>query len=138
MLKNGTPADRERVRRKNAIVLSYVGDAVHTLYVRERLALGSEAHAHALHEAAVGRCNAAAQARAFERIEGMLTEEEKAVYLRGRNCKNASSSKNAGIVDYRKATGFEALVGFLYLCGEDDRLSELLNSGWEEEKPHAD
>ena len=122
----------EEVKNMNAIVLSYVGDAVHTLFVRTRLAVGSHAHARILHERAVALVNAEAQARAFERIEPMLTEEERAVYLRGRNCKNTSSSKSAGIVDYRKATGLEALVGFLYLCGRTERLARILDATLEE------
>lgn len=136
MVKNETPAARETVRCKNAVVLSYVGDAVHTLYVREKLCAASDAHAHVLHERAVGYCNAGAQARAYERIEPLLSEEERGVYLRGRNCKNSSSAKNAGIVDYRKATGFEALVGFLYLSGQNERLARLLEESWED--GHAD
>ena len=131
MFYNKAPADAEEVRNMNAIVLSYVGDAVHTLYVREKLSLHSKERAHALHDRAVGLVNAEAQARAFERIEGLLTEEERGVFLRGRNCKNSSSSKNANILDYRKATGFEALVGFLYLSGRNARLEELLDASLE-------
>ena len=131
MFFNSGSADAEEVRNRNAVVLSYVGDAVHTLYVRERLCQSSGARAHVLHDRAVALVNAEAQARAFERIEGLLTEEERGVYLRGRNCKNASSSKHAGITDYRKATGFEALMGFLYLCGRGERLAELLGASLE-------
>ena len=131
MFANLTPAERERVRTKNAIVLSYVGDAVHTLFVRERVSLASEAHARVLHERAIGYCNAAAQARAADALEPLLTEEERGVFLRGRNCKSLSSSKNAGIVEYRKATGFEALVGYLYLSGQNERLAEILERSWE-------
>ena len=83
---------------------------------------------HKLHKAATGFVKAKAQSDLMEKILPLLTEKETAVFKRGRNAKSATSPKNADIVDYRRATGFEALVGYLYIAGKKDRLIELLDS----------
>ena len=72
---------------------------------------------------------ASAQVQVYENIEGLLTEEEIAVYKRGRNAKSGTVAKHASMMDYRKATGFEALMGYLYLNGNMDRLIELVGKG---------
>ena len=106
--------------------LAYVGDAVHSLFVRERLAGGVQFKPDALHQLASSEVKAAAQANLAERLEAHFTETEKSVFLRGRNAKAHHKAKNQSIADYRKATGLEAVLGYLYLTGQHQRLVELL------------
>lgn len=108
------------------LVLAYVGDTVYDLFVRTRLVDSTRLTAHGLHVAAAKRVCASAQAEAYRRIEGCLTEEEAAVYRRGRNGHMGTIPKNASIGDYRSATGLEAVIGWLYLKGNDARLKELM------------
>ena len=111
----------------NPLVLAFVGDSVQQLYVRTRLALNSQKKAGALHNLATLEIKAPAQADAAERLMPFLTEEETAVFRRARNAHYTTSAKNATIGDYKKASGFEALLGWLYLTGAHDRLNELLS-----------
>ena len=101
----------------NALDLAFVGDGVYGLLVRERLAYGGSRPVGELHRMAVEYVNAAAQAAAYDCIAPLLTEQEQAVYRRGRNG-GAHPPKNANAGDYAKATGLEALFGYLYLNGE--------------------
>ena len=114
------------------LVLAYIGDTVYDLYVRTSLVCGSDATAHGLHLGAAKRVCAQAQAQAAHRVLSMLTEEEAAVYRRGRNSHMGTVPKHAAIADYRAATGLEALVGYLYLKGEDERLTELMRTALNE------
>ena len=116
------------------LVLAYIGDTVFDLYVRTGLVTSTDLTAHGLHMAAAKKVCAGAQASSYKRIEGLLTEEEAYVFRRGRNAHNGTVPKNAAIGDYRAATGLEALVGWLYLKGEDARLNELMRVILEEEK----
>ena len=121
------------ISEKNAMLLStltlaYVGDAVHSLFVRERLVTGVQFKPDALHALASAEVKAAAQANLIENLESRLTETEKSVYLRGRNAKAHHKAKNQTIADYRKATGLEAVLGYLYLTGQHQRIVELLKN----------
>ena len=111
----------------SALSLAYVGDAVHSLYVRERLVSGPQFKPDTLHQMASSEVKAAAQAKLAESVADKLTETETSVYLRGRNAKAHHKAKNQSIFDYRKATGMEAVLGFLYLTGQHARIVELLN-----------
>ena len=111
----------------SALSLAYVGDAVHSLFVRERLLAGVQFKPDTLHTLASSEVNAAAQADLAQNLEARFTEIEKSVYLRGRNAKAHHKAKNQTIADYRKATGLEAVLGYLYLTGQHDRIVELLN-----------
>lgn len=108
------------------LVLAYIGDTVFDLYVRTQLVLTTDLTAHGLHLSAAKRVCAAAQARSLRLIEGSFTEEEAAVYKRGRNAHMGTVPRNASIADYRTATGLEAVVGWLYLKGNDARMTELM------------
>ena len=110
----------------SALTLAYVGDAVHSLVVRERLANGVQFKADALHQLASAEVKAAAQAKLAESLANKFTETETSVYLRGRNAKAHHKAKNQTITDYRKATGLEAVLGYLYLTGQHERIVELL------------
>ena len=83
------------------------------------------------HKKSSSMVKASAQKEVFEKIEPFLTDEEMAVYKRGRNSKSGSVAKNASMMDYRKATGVEALVGYLYLAGDMDRIIELIGIGFD-------
>ena len=109
------------------LVLAYIGDTVFDLYVRTKLVLTTDLNAHGLHMLAAKRVCAAAQAESFHRIEAELDEDELAVFRRGRNSHIGTVPKNASIGDYRAATGLEAVIGWLYLKGRDERLAHLMN-----------
>ena len=113
------------------LTLALVGDGVYDLYVRTRLAQDGSLPAAKLHRAACGIVNAAAQADSFRAIEGLLTEAEVAIFKRGRNAKAPTVPKNADVTDYRTATGFEALLGWLYLSGAAERLDVLMGKAFE-------
>ena len=110
--------------------LAFVGDGVYDLMVRERLVCLANRPNKELHQLAVQQVRAEAQAAALDRLLPTLSEEEAAVYKRGRN---AHTSRSGG--DYHKATGLEALFGYLYLCGRLDRVRELFALIVEEETP---
>lgn len=116
----------EEAKLMNPLVLAFVGDAVHSMFVRHKLAVSSDAKAHMLHILAAGEVNATAQAERATFLEHFLSEEEKEVFRRGRNAKQHTVAKNAALADYKKASGFEALLGYLYLIGREDRIKELL------------
>ena len=106
--------------------LAFVGDAVFALFVRERLMNRFSGSAHRLHALSTRYVKASAQARIVHAILDELSEEEQAIYRRGRNAKSSTMPKNADVQEYRVATGFEALLGFLRLSGRQTRLDELL------------
>ena len=118
----------ERLCRMNALQLAYAGDTVYDLYVRTRLLCVSDAKVHALHKSASGYVCAHAQSEALSRVEGMLTDQERDIVRRGRNAKSHSVPKNADPGDYSRATALEALVGYLYLSGKEERLEEIMKA----------
>ena len=117
----------EQARMLSPLSLAFVGDAVYTLYARSKVIQHSDAKNGALHTEATKLVKASGQAEIADAILGLLNEEEMGVFKRARNSKTNSVAKNASIGDYKKATGFEALVGFLYLTGQDERLKFLIN-----------
>ena len=119
------PITKEKARGMNPVVLAFVGDAVFSLYVRERLTLSHEAKLHEYQRSASALVSAREQSAFLERVLPLLTEEESEIYRRGRNAKKSTKSKNADVIDYNRSTGFEALVGYLYLTGEKARLETL-------------
>ena len=106
--------------------LAYIGDAVYELYVRTHIMKDENLPVNKLHNTATGYVKAKAQSDAIHNIESRLTEQEIAVFKRGRNAHSHTSAKNADIVDYRHATGFEALIGYLYMSDNKERLYEVL------------
>ena len=106
------------------LTLSFVGDGVYTLEVRKRLAKFNRPVGE-LHSACVSFVNATAQAKAFKVIEHLLTENETAVFKKGRNAHTNGSPQNSTVGEYHIATGVEALFGYLYLSGQSDRINEL-------------
>ncbi|MBR6358200.1 MAG: ribonuclease III [Lachnospiraceae bacterium] len=111
--------------------LAYIGDCVYELTIRTNLLNEGPASVDKLNRRASSLAKAATQARMAENLRDIMTEEEEAVFKRGRNAKVNSPAKNATISDYHKATGFEALIGWLYLNKDYARLFELIRKGWE-------
>ncbi len=116
----------------NALTLAYVGDAVQSLYVRHKLAMLRDFKAGELHKMASGWVNAHQQANLVCNLFDRLTQDEQAIYLRGRNSKAHHKAKNQSGADYRKATGLEAVLGYLYLTGNTARICELLGDIYED------
>ncbi len=115
-----------------ALVLAYIGDAVYEVYVRSRIICEhSTLPPHKLHIESTKHVKAHAQSNSIKVIEPLLSEEEMAVYKRGRNAKSATVPKNADVSDYRRSTGLEALFGYLHIKGDDERLSELMKIAYE-------
>lgn len=112
------------------LALAYMGDAVYDLIIRTLFVEKRNMPARKLHQQTIQLVKAAAQAELILAIEDQLTEEEDAVFKRGRNAKASSVAKNADIHDYRNATGFETLCGYLYLSKQLDRAMELINLGF--------
>ncbi len=125
MFISSEPADKERAKQMNPVVLAFVGDAVYTLFVRERLALSLKYKTGELDRRTAELVSAHGQSVALERILPLLNEEEEAVFRRGRNAKKPTKSKNASVGEYVRSTGFEALLGYLYLTGQSERIQEL-------------
>lgn len=113
------------------LVLAYIGDAVYELIIRTLIVNRGNCPVNQMHKKSSSLVKAGAQAEMIHLIMDELTEKEMAVYKRGRNAKSATAAKNATIQDYRTATGFEALVGYLYLNGEKERLIALTASALE-------
>ena len=122
-----SPMDKNKVKQMNPLVLAFVGDGVETLHVRTKVALASDAKANALHRRTSEAVNAHAQSEQAEKILPFLTEEETEIYLRARNSKSRHHAKNFSVGDYRRASGLEAVIGYLYLTGETERLEELFD-----------
>ena len=115
------------VRQINTTALAFMGDAVYEVYVRKHVMETGQTNADRLHQMAVPYVRAKGQAQAVKTmLTGFLSEEESALVRRARNSRTISKPKNADIIDYKMATAFEALIGFLYLSGEESRLEEVM------------
>lgn len=111
----------------NPLILAFIGDSTFENFVRERIIRrGTASLPHKLHIEAIRYVKAANQSYIMEVIESLLSEEEAYIYKRGRNMKSMTVPKNAKVIDYRRATGFEALIGYLFLTGEEERLKEIM------------
>ena len=117
---------KEEAKRINPVVLAFVGDAVYSLYVRKRLVLSGGGKAAEFQRAAAKVVSAEGQSAFLNEVLPLFTEEEEEIYRRGRNAKKATKSKHASAAEYSRSTGFEAVLGYLYLIGEKARIDELL------------
>lgn len=129
---------KEALRLKEAdaasyspLVLAYLGDAVYELAIRTLVVNEGNRQVNKMHRESASLVKAGTQMEFLLAIENELTEEEKSVYRRGRNAKSVTMAKHATMKEYRMATGFEALIGYLYLQGRLERLAELLGLGLE-------
>lgn len=114
------------IRTYSPLALAYIGDAIYDLVIRTIVVERGNTSANKLHKKTVSYVNARIQAQMIEALTDELTEEEKTVYRRGRNAKSYTTAKNASVIEYRKATGFEALCGYLYLTGKQERMLSLV------------
>lgn len=116
------------INNMNVIVLAYLGDAIYEVYIRESLINKGINKVERLQEESVKYVSAKGQAKILDNLisTGILTEEESDIVKRGRNYKRSAHPKNTDIVTYKYATGFETLIGYLYLTNKD-RLNEILN-----------
>lgn len=119
--------DEKRACNMNTIVLAFIGDAVFTLYVREKLALASDKKVSDLHKETASIIRAGSQADLFDELSPKLTETELNIFKRARNSKKGTKAKSATVGEYNKSTGFEAVVGYLYITGQSERLDLLLD-----------
>lgn len=116
-----------KVDTLSPLTLAFTGDAVFSMYIREMLVCEANRPVGQLHKLSVNWVKAEAQSKGMHAILPLLTEKETEVFKRGRNAHTSHTPKNQSGCDYHYATGFEALVGYLYLKDETERLTELLN-----------
>ena len=128
MLTRTVPLTKNEARQISPVTLAFLGDAVYSLYVRERLTVDNGGKAADLQRVASKVVSAQGQSVFLEKLLPMFTEEEADVFRRGKNAKKATKSKSASNLEYSRSTGFEAVLGYLYLIGEEDRIKELLNA----------
>lgn len=119
------------IKGYSPLTLAFIGDSIFDLIIRTVVVESGNAPVNKLHLRSAKLVKAGAQAELYHAIKDQLTEEEISVFKRGRNAKSFTSAKNAGVVEYRTATGVEALAGYLYLTDRIDRLMELM-------KPHIE
>ena len=131
MFLNEFGLEEQDIRTYSPLTLAYIGDGIFELVVRTVLVERKNTQAEKLHKAATKIVKAETQALLIEAIKEDLTEEELAVYKRGRNAKAVTRAKNATMSEYRRATGFEALMGYLYLKGDMERMMKLIHLGVE-------
>ncbi len=116
----------QQARQLSPVTLAFVGDAVYTLYVRAREVSLADRRPADLQKISAAAVSARGQSSLLSSLEQSFTEEEREIFLRGRNAKKATKSKNADVAEYNRSTGFEAVLGFLYLTGREERIDELL------------
>jgi len=138
LIKDAFSIEEKDPKQYSPLTLAYIGDAIYDLIIRTLLVELGNAPVNRLHRQASSMVKATAQAFIIRKLEPELSEEELSVYKRGRNAKSATAAKNADIADYRTATGFEALIGYLYMAGRMERVMELVKQGleylWNEDK----
>ena len=117
------------IRSYSPLTLAYIGDAIYELVIRTILVEKGNTQVNKLHQRASKLVKASAQSEIIEKLKPYLTEEEMGIFKRGRNAKSFTMAKNASMSDYRRATGFEALMGHLYLTEQWDRMLELIKIG---------
>lgn len=123
--------EEKDVKMMAPLVLAYMGDAVYEAHIRNYLIRKKRVSVNELHRAATKYVKAKAQAEIVHAMEQYLAEEEWLVVKRGRNQKSATTPKNAILIDYKYATGFEALLGYLFFCGKTERLLEVMGKAVE-------
>ncbi|WP_195510265.1 Mini-ribonuclease 3 [Clostridium tyrobutyricum] len=121
--------DKKGVRNINPLVLAFIGDAVYEVFIRTYLVdKNRDMSVHKLHVKAIEFVKAHSQSELIKILYNELSEEEMYFFKRGRNAKSGTVPKNANVQEYRFATGFETLIGYLYLIEETDRLNAILNN----------
>lgn len=119
------------VRTYSPLALAYIGDSIYDLLIRTMIMSEGNMPVQQLHRKASGLVKAARQSQMMEKILAHLTEEEERIYKRGKNAKPHTIARNASLSDYHRATGFEAVMGYLYLSGNIKRIVDLMKIGLE-------
>ncbi len=122
---------KTEVKMMQPLVLAYVGDAIFELFIRNYLVNKTEGHVDEYHKQSIHYVSAGAQAKIVHALEHDLTDEEWTIVKRGRNQKTATAPKHADLIDYKYATGFEALLGYLFYIGDYKRLITIMNAATE-------
>ena len=125
------PAPAQDIRTYSPLTLAFIGDGIYELVVRTVVVLQANRGNDDLHKMSVAYVKAPSQARMTEILKPVLSDEEKEILRRGKNASPHSKAKNASLGEYHKATGFEALMGYLYLSGQTERMIELIRLGME-------
>ena len=125
-MKSGLGLKEVNILTYSPLTLAYIGDDAYDLVIRTFLINQGNMQVNKINKRANSIVKAETQSKMVRVIEPILSDEERAVYKRGRNAKSASTAKNASVNDYRRATGFEALIGYLYLLGRYERMIELI------------
>ncbi|MBQ4536704.1 MAG: ribonuclease III [Lachnospiraceae bacterium] len=128
-IKDTFECKEQDVRAYSPLTLAYIGDAIYDLVIRSVVVERGNRSNNDLHKKTTKYVKAEAQAKMIMALMEELTEDEQAVYKRGRNAKSYTMAKNASMSDYRKATGYEALMGYLYLTGQQSRMLQLIKKG---------
>lgn len=123
--------DKNRVNKFNTTALAYMGDAIYEVYIRERAMESGAVYVKELHKVSIKYANAMNQAKAMKKMFETLTEEEQKLVKRARNRKVATKAKNADIISYKWATALEALIGYMYLSGDEKRMDEIIKQAME-------
>ena len=121
-----TPMSTTEVKQLSPVTLAFLGDAVYALWVRERLVRFCGGKLSELNRTAANVLSARGQSAFLERVLPLLTQEDEEIFRRGRNAKKPTKSKHATAAEYNRSTGFEAVLGYLYLTGNEERLNFLL------------
>ena len=121
----------KQTEQYSPLTLAYIGDCVYELIIRTKLVCQMNAPVDKLNRVGSTWAKAATQSRIIEAVTGMLTDEELAVYKRGKNAHTANRSRSATAGEYRRATGFESMIGYLYIKNEFDRIMEIVKAGFE-------
>lgn len=129
LLKESFQMHEVSAKSYSPLVLAYIGDGIYDLVIRTVVVNRGNTQANKLHKKTSSLVKASSQSAMIDGLLEILTEEEMAVYKRGRNAKSATMAKNATMQDYRKATGFEALMGYLYLDNQWERMVYLIKEG---------
>ncbi len=131
MFNSQNKLSKNSAKQLSPITLAFVGDAVYTLFVREKIVQDKDLKGAELNKRTSAVVKATAQAEFAYKIMPLLTEEELEIFKRARNAKKGTKAKSATVSEYNASTGFEALIGYLYLTGEKERLSFLLSQNRE-------
>jgi len=128
LIKVNLPQPKVEYKQLNSLALAYMGDAVYDVYIRQHLLASGKTKPNRLHTEATRYVSAKAQAAILKPLleSGFLTEEEVEIARRGRNAKSATTPKNTDVQTYRHSTAFEALIGWLFLADEQERLNDII------------
>lgn len=124
----------QKLIQTNMLPIAFIGDSVHTLFVREYVLSTENGKMTNYHSDASKFCRASSQSKTLEKLLPLLTDDEKEIVRRARNAKPKHQAKNASTSDYIHATAFEALIGYLYLSEQKDRLSKFLSLSVEQKE----